>query len=190
MPPRILHTVLGFVLFCALGREFCKPLNDNSLSTASFIRYGDRPFDEVDKADADKDIARQVVQDLFRSRDDVVEPTSYKPVKQIIVLGERHSGTKWITDHLAECFDINVTNTYKRNTHWFQEEDLTRVPENSAVVVVMFRDPYHWVEAMRVEPHHAHDHLQWHRHRPHTDRKQKWKELARPLEWKEFVTRP
>jgi hypothetical protein len=27
-----------------------------------------------------------------------------KPVEKIILLGERHSGTNWITDHLTECF--------------------------------------------------------------------------------------
>jgi hypothetical protein len=75
-----------------------------------------------------------------------------------------------------------VANTYKRYKHWFQEEDLTRVPENSAVVVAIFRDPYDWVEAMRVEPHHAHDHLQWLRSKTNLS--------SRPLEWKEFVTQP
>ena len=29
-------------------------------------------------------------------------------VKQIILLGERHSGTNWITDYLTSCFDIKV----------------------------------------------------------------------------------
>ena len=27
-----------------------------------------------------------------------------EPVEKIILLGERHSGTNWITDHLTECF--------------------------------------------------------------------------------------
>ena len=31
-------------------------------------------------------------------------------------------------------FDIQVSNYYKRHKHWFQEEDLDLVPENSAVV--------------------------------------------------------
>jgi hypothetical protein len=31
-----------------------------------------------------------------------------KPLEQIILVGERHSGTNWITDHLTECFDIKV----------------------------------------------------------------------------------
>ena len=51
----------------------------------------------------------------------------------------------------------------------------------------MFRDPYDWVEAMRVEPHHAHNHLQW--FRPY-DPTKKVKDMAKPLSWKEFVTKP
>ncbi len=37
--------------------------------------------------------------------------TSIKPVEKIVLLGERHSGTNWITDHLRACFqsdDIKV----------------------------------------------------------------------------------
>ena len=59
---------------------------------------------------------------------------------------------------------------YKRFKHWFQEEDLERVPKNSAVVIAMFRDPYDWIEAMRERPHHAHDHI--------------------GLDWRSFVTKP
>jgi len=203
MPPsvmkRVVRTAFGFVIFSALGREFYKPLNesDRSLNAASFIR---RPFlfDEVDKSDADdKDIARQVVQEIDEdaNRKSIVDPTSIKPVEQIIVLGERHSGTDELTSYLAECFDIKVTDTYKRYKHWFQEEDLMRVPENSAVVVAIFRDPFDWVQAMRVEPLHAHDHLRWYRRpnnydRRHIDPKIPWTKLARPLGWKDFVTRP
>jgi hypothetical protein len=81
-----------------------------------------------------------------------------------------------------------VSDTYKRYRHWFQEEDLTLVPENSAVVVATFRDPYDRVEAMRIEPHHAHDHLRW--HQPRTNSKEIWKNIAQPLGWKEFMTQP
>ena len=35
--------------------------------------------------------------------------SSSPPVEKIILLGERHSGTNWITDHLEECFDIKVS---------------------------------------------------------------------------------
>jgi hypothetical protein len=34
---------------------------------------------------------------------------STTPVEQIILLGERHSGTELIADHLAKCFDIKVS---------------------------------------------------------------------------------
>lgn len=112
------------------------------------------------------------------------KPQSTQPaVKQIVLLGERHSGTNWITDHLTDCFqgNVKVTNEYTRDKHWFQESDPQRVPENSAVVVAMFRDPYDWVEAMRVRPHHAHDHVNW-----HTSQGQG----RSPLGWKKFVTKP
>ena len=200
---RIVRTVLGFVIFSALGREFYKPLNDgdSSFNTASFIR---RPysFDEVDKksnAD-DKDIAQQVEQEIDDNthRSSIVKPTHVKPVEQIIVLGERHSGTDELTNYLTSCFDsISVTDTYKRYKYWFQEEDLTRIPENSAIVVAMFRNPYDWVQAMRNEPLHSHDQLNWYRRlnnnldRRHIiDPKIPWTNFAKPLGWKDFVTRP
>jgi hypothetical protein len=91
-------------------------------------------------------------------------------------------------DKETPFFIFQVTNTYTRYKHWFQEEDLLKVPDKSAVVVAMFRDPYNWVEAMRVEPHHAHDHLRWYQPRKHLENS--WKTIARPLEWKEFVTQP
>eukprot|EP00571_Detonula_confervacea_P007757 CAMPEP_0172325308 /NCGR_PEP_ID=MMETSP1058-20130122/53658_1 /TAXON_ID=83371 /ORGANISM="Detonula confervacea, Strain CCMP 353" /LENGTH=399 /DNA_ID=CAMNT_0013041821 /DNA_START=81 /DNA_END=1280 /DNA_ORIENTATION=+ len=115
-----------------------------------------------------------------------------KPVEHIILLGERHSGTNWITDHLIECFneDIKVTNEYKRWKHGFQEEDLTKISEDSALVIVMFRDPYDWIEAMRVEPHHSHDHVDWPDNHE-IDYNVGWlQQGARPLDWKEFVTKP
>jgi hypothetical protein len=91
-----------------------------------------------------------------------------------------------------------VTNTYKRHGHWFQEEDLNRVPENSAVVVAMFRDPYDWVEAMRIEPLHAHDHLRWTTLDDDKDggdgdgdgTTTTKGEEARSMTWKDFVTQP
>ena len=71
-----------------------------------------------------------------------------KRPNKIILLGERHSGTNWITNYLKDCFignstnsDITVREQYKRFKHWFQQDDLSIVEEDSAVVVSMFRDP-------------------------------------------------
>ena len=42
----------------------------------------------------------------------ITTTSSSSPVEKIILLGERHSGTNWITDHLTECFDIEVMIQY------------------------------------------------------------------------------
>lgn len=96
----------------------------------------------------------------------------------IILIGERHSGTNWITDHLVDCFgdQINVEPHFTRFKHWFQVDDAT-VRNDSAVVVAMFRDPYDWIEAMREHPHHAHGHIGV-------------RGTTVGMEWKDFVTKP
>ena len=162
---------------------------------------------------------------------------------RIILLGERHSGTNWITDHLKECFQgkapaaaaaalegntttttttaaaannnaatatavtVTVTNEYTRYKHWYQEDTIPRNNNTIIVVIVLFRDPIDWIEAMRYEPHHAHDHIQFfheeynniqqRRQRQQRNRKLRkhpsnvyWRNIAKPLSWKEFVTRP
>ena len=162
---------------------------------------------------------------------------------RIILLGERHSGTNWITDHLKECFQgkaadapaaaalegnttttttaaaanntttatavtVTVTNEYTRYKHWYQEDTMPQNNNTIMVVIVLFRDPIDWIEAMRYEPHHAHDHVQFHekynniqqrqqqqqQHRNQKLRKHPsniyWRNIAKPLSWKEFVTRP
>jgi hypothetical protein len=40
-----------------------------------------------------------------KRRDDIIMA---KPVEKIVLLGERHGGTNWITDHLADCFGDRV----------------------------------------------------------------------------------
>ena len=82
----------------------------------------------------------------------------YGKVESIRLLGERHSGTNWITDHLTDCFgqDLPVKVEYARFKHWFQIENSTRVPSKSSIVISMYRDPYDWVWAMKERPHHAH----------------------------------
>jgi hypothetical protein len=90
-----------------------------------------------------------------------------RQILTIHLIGERHCGTKWITKHIEDCFGSQVTvlNRYTRFKHWFQYDDVTSFPTNSAIVVVMFRDPYQWVNAMQKKPYHALDHynLSWDR---------------------------
>ena len=85
------------------------------------------------------------------------------------LLGERHSGTKWMTDHLTECFgdDVEVRKSFSAWKHWFQKEN-PLVP--NAVVVAQFRNPFYWVEAMNRFPHHSPNHFD--------------------LDWRSFLAKP
>lgn len=92
-------------------------------------------------------------------------------VTTIALIGERHSGTNWIANHLEQCFgdDLQIHVSYSRFKHWFQY-DTSRMSPKATAVVAMFRDPYDWVEAMHEQPHHAHEHM--------------------GLNWRQFVTKP
>jgi hypothetical protein len=94
------------------------------------------------------------------------------------LVGERHSGTKWITQHLIDCFspEVSVRSGLTRWKHWFQENgDYSHYQrgdpgdERKTVVVAQFRGAYRWVEAMRAYPHHSQNHFD--------------------LDWQDFVTR-
>jgi len=125
-------------------------------------------------------------------------------VNNIIILGERHSGTTFFTKYLHDCFpNVSVKDTFINYKHWFQPDPnyLLRVVttefesligiadderelsswrdivkngitnnrdqksahfskyfENS-LVIVLFRNPYDWVEAMRQKPWHWPEHI-------------------------------
>ncbi len=81
-----------------------------------------------------------------------------------------------------------MTNVYSTWKHDFQEDDAHKVPKESAVV---FRDPYAWVEAMRVQPHHSHNHIKMPQFIVANSSHLSWRKQGyTPLEWKEFVTKP
>ena len=94
---------------------------------------------------------------------------SVKLKPSLHLLGERHSGTKWMTEHLTECFgdEIEIRKGFSAWKHWFQKQNPS---VTNAVVVAQFRNPYYWVEAMSRFPHHSPDHFD--------------------LDWKTFVTKP
>jgi len=109
---------------------------------------------------------------------DTQKPRPKASITSINLIGERHSATKYMTNHLQECFgdQIGVFNRYTRWKHWFQYDD--RATEhgrnyhqtNTSLVVAMFRDPFDWVDSMRKQPYHSPNHFD--------------------LDWKEFVTTP
>eukprot|EP00591_Stephanopyxis_turris_P010920 CAMPEP_0195510604 /NCGR_PEP_ID=MMETSP0794_2-20130614/3204_1 /TAXON_ID=515487 /ORGANISM="Stephanopyxis turris, Strain CCMP 815" /LENGTH=298 /DNA_ID=CAMNT_0040638057 /DNA_START=184 /DNA_END=1080 /DNA_ORIENTATION=- len=78
-------------------------------------------------------------------------------IKQISIIGERNSGTTWITSHIQDCFGqhIEVKDSLVRYKHWFQHDVHEGKRVQDTVVIALFRNPYFWLEAMRFKAHHA-----------------------------------
>lgn len=102
----------------------------------------------------------------------------YGPIRNIALLGERNSGTTWMTDELRKCFEasgIKVRSGLTKDKHFFQydedyEGDHTyysrhnadeeiKLKRSSTLVVSVFRNPYAWAAAMHRRPHHSPNHL-------------------------------
>lgn len=106
-----------------------------------------------------------------------------RKVTRLSLIGERHSGTNWMTKHLVDCFnstELFVTDDLTRYKHWFQSDRIDRTEQEhepeKTVVVALFRNVYQWVESMRAKPHHSPEH--WNM------------EQERALPWEKFVTTP
>ena len=90
--------LIGISLLCFAGsilyRETIFDIINSGSSVVGGVRHGKRQSDNNDGS----------------SNQNYVEKISSPTVQQIILLGERHSGTNWITDYLVDCFgdDIKV----------------------------------------------------------------------------------
>ncbi len=101
----------------------------------------------------------------FENKNAGAKGRASRDVKMISLLGERNSGTRWISSHLKECFSssVKVEHRLVRHKHWFQQDILPQVRiYNKTLVIALFRDPIDWVDAMRRRPHHAPSHYQKH----------------------------
>ena len=94
----------------------------------------------------------------------IVRPTLH-------LIGERHTGTKWITSELERCFNrsVVVSPNLTRWKHWFQANGTIYQTPN-AVVVLQIRNVYDWMTAMHDHPYHSPDHFH--------------------LDWQSFLTTP
>ena len=91
-----------------LSNEFVKWVDKYvDWEVESLIGYSKRGGDDEKKTDDEE--AEAPVKEEEEKKEGVDKPNNDEPVKQIILLGERHSGTNWITDHLNGCFDIKVS---------------------------------------------------------------------------------
>ena len=121
---------------------------------------------------------------------------------RIVVLGERHSGTAWMSDRLRECFPhADVSTNLQRMGYFFQDDEETARSKEEAlgtttnsmgnadddnnsntdtIVVHVTLNVYDWLEQMRLSPEYAPDHVGTHQQLNHSV----------PLGWKEFLTKP
>jgi hypothetical protein len=86
-----------------------------------------------------------------------------------VILGERNSGVPWLKTQLQGLYpNITVTTTLIREGFWFQSSPLptsvTRTPIPATMIVAVFRNPYDWVEQMRLRPRFMPAHLDAHGH--------------------------
>jgi hypothetical protein len=94
------------------------------------------------------------------------QPTKTLPPTSIHLIAERHSGSKWITAHLNECFGkhpgVHIRSGLTRWKHWFQENNTGYITKR-AMVVTQFRHVHQWVAAMHYLPYHStmHYNLTW-----------------------------
>jgi hypothetical protein len=111
------------------------------------------------------------------------EPASSSYVHRVVLLGERQTGVDAFRKLWADCFPTrNFTTTLTRKTYWSQ--DLTQPPpdiinnkdKERILFVLLVRNPYTWVEAMRTHPLYMSAHVNQTTHRA--------------LSWQDFVTRP
>ena len=92
----------------------------SQLSTTSGSSYDNSP--EISTTSTWKEILRNNTSSSSRIGIHVLHhPGSKMPLTNIVVLGERHSGTTFFTKYLSDCFPkANVRDTFVNNKHWMQ----------------------------------------------------------------------
>jgi len=169
-PP--LKRYLVTMLCAAIGASvalYISTLENKSIEKATLKTHLEHKGLNVSKSDLKEQLKRMKA---FRKRakhsglDSVMNRTTkivrIQPGTRIALIGERHTGTRWIMSQLQHCFPNNrVTSRLTRWKHLFQDDYVeNNVP---TLVIALFRHPYLWLEAMRKVPHNAPNHfgLEW-----------------------------
>ena len=125
--------------------------------------------DKLEEAVDDDDVGEEDKDDDNDNEGELEKSENQKIPTRIALLGERNTGTRWMTEQLKKCFPtIKVKSRLMRWKHWFQDDD--KKSHNQVLVIAQFRNIFEWTEAMRNVPHHSPYHLK--------------------LGWEEFVTKP
>jgi len=113
-----------------------------------------------------------------------IHDASNSTITQINIVGERNSGTKFVTNELQKCFprtdNFRVRRGFLREKHWFQP--VNREPEDysTQLIVVVIREPFEWMASMLQSPYHSPEHVAGYDEKGNVI----------PLPWRDFVSRP
>ena len=80
---------------------------NNQFDDTSPISFVDNNVDDaivVKETDTNNNDIQVAAEKEEKPRGDIMS----KPVEKIVLLGERHGGTNWITDHLEDCFGDRI----------------------------------------------------------------------------------
>ena len=114
-------------------------------------------------------------------------PENGAKVQQISLLGERNSGTNWVTSLLNSCFPTIPVNVHLvRWKHWFQDDIDDNVRLDTFVVHSVV-NPYDWLELMRTVPRDMPNHMYMYSDQPPS---RALSDRAGLIDWKTFVSRP
>lgn len=103
-------------------------------------------------------------------------------IRKVHIVGERNSGTKFLTQELQSCFPrdkeggVTVHRDFVRPKHFFQSVPSMGYAES--LVVSVFRDPVEWTAALREKPYHSPNHVQALK-----------SDKIVPLPWRDFVSK-
>lgn len=80
-------------------------------------------------------------------------------IKQYVLYGERHSGTKFLNNIFKKIFDLSSINDYGHK-HFFGFIDNDKISaQKDTLFIGITRNPYDWIAAMNSLPHHVPTHL-------------------------------
>jgi hypothetical protein len=83
----------------------------------------------------------------------IIRTCRYEHIEKFVVYGERHCGTKFLTDCLSS-FDIQKTNFFGHK-HWFGYASKNKIKyEMHTLFVCIVRNPYQWIAALNHLQHH------------------------------------
>lgn len=74
-------------------------------------------------------------------------------IKNFTILGERHSGTKFLQEFISKTFTIDITYDYGFK-HFFGFNNKEIISANNTLFIGIVRNPYDWIMAMKKIPHH------------------------------------